>query len=176
MVGNDDWQEQRLSNLGLHRTFGPTISRVDAGSYKGWVESEFLGRRVSRQVLKPYQTLLLGTRNALSQNQQLLKRTKCEKLFYAQETASKINGLQVPSQTMNCYEFQPFEELLDGEHVVYPWEKTFEEARDDPVLILHSSGTTGKRSCAFANAGELTISRGSQTGDHDPRNVFGDRP
>lgn len=36
------------------------------------------------------------------------------------------------------------EELLDGPLFPdYPFEKTFEEARTDPFVVLHTSGSTG---------------------------------
>lgn len=36
------------------------------------------------------------------------------------------------------------DELLDGPVVpIYPFEKTFEEARTEPFVTLHTSGSTG---------------------------------
>jgi len=37
-----------------------------------------------------------------------------------------------------------FEELLAADIKVYPYTKKFNEVANDPVLVLHSSGTTGE--------------------------------
>ena len=42
-------------------------------------------------------------------------------------------------------------ELLDREHPNYPYTKTYEEARDDPFVSLHTSGSTGK--CSYWDYG-----------------------
>lgn len=34
--------------------------------------------------------------------------------------------------------------LLSGRALHYPYKKTFEEARHDPLVMLHTSGSTGK--------------------------------
>lgn len=91
------------------------------------------------------QLLLLGTRNAVLQNRQLLYRTKCTRMLYADRMASEIEGLQTDAQELSCHRYQSFQEILAAKSAVFPWTKTFQEARDDPVLILHSSGTTGKQ-------------------------------
>ena len=40
----------------------------------------------------------------------------------------------------------PLEELLDEDEVPnYPFSKSFEEIQDDPVVVLHTSGSTGKQ-------------------------------
>lgn len=36
------------------------------------------------------------------------------------------------------------DELLREEEVLpYPYEKSYEEAKDDPIFVLHTSGSTG---------------------------------
>ena len=45
----------------------------------------------------------------------------------------KMEVLEVPS----------INELLEGKARPYPYAKTFEEAKHEPLLVLHTSGTTG---------------------------------
>ena len=46
-----------------------------------------------------------------------------------------------------------FLEMLESNPEHYPYEKGFDEARDDPILVLHSSGSPGKflLTCALAS-------------------------
>ena len=36
------------------------------------------------------------------------------------------------------------EELLTSRPHHFPYDKTFDEAEDDPVIVCHTSGSTGK--------------------------------
>ena len=36
------------------------------------------------------------------------------------------------------------EALLHKEHPAFPYHKTYEESHDDPIYVLHTSGSTGK--------------------------------
>lgn len=44
---------------------------------------------------------------------------------------------------MQVYQIPELEELLDQDHPHYHFEKTFEQARGEPLVVLHTSGTTG---------------------------------
>ncbi|KAL2288752.1 hypothetical protein FJTKL_03420 [Diaporthe vaccinii] len=66
-------------------------------------------------------------------------------------------------------EFQavpPFQEMLDGDGntTPYPYGKTFEEARDDPIVVLHSSGSTGLPK-------PITITHGSIAAHDNDHNI-----
>lgn len=45
---------------------------------------------------------------------------------------------------MRVLQFPALEELLSGQALQYPYRKTFEEAYHDPLVSIHTSGTTGK--------------------------------
>jgi acyl-coenzyme A synthetase/AMP-(fatty) acid ligase len=45
----------------------------------------------------------------------------------------KLRTLEIPSDM----------ELLSERHPHYRYDKTFESARDEPLVVLHTSGTTG---------------------------------
>jgi hypothetical protein len=60
----------------------------------------------------------------------------------------KLQKLQIPS----------LEQLLDSRDIPnYPYQKTFEQAKDDPIFVLHTSGSTGHYS--LLNSEYLTDNR-----------------
>lgn len=88
----------------------------------------------------------------MSQNKSMLDESKCKALFYGSEAAAAI-GLSDHGSTdalhasMICV--PSLEDLLQVPEntKLYPYLKTFEEARDEPCLILHSSGSTRRYTC-----------------------------
>jgi len=53
-------------------------------------------------------------------------------------------NLQSATHGLSCRMCPSFEELLAADIKVYPYTKKFNEVANDPVLVLHSSGTTGE--------------------------------
>lgn len=47
------------------------------------------------------------------------------------------------SHNLRILEIPSVEELLDISHPHYPYDKSFEETRKEPLVVLHTSGTTG---------------------------------
>lgn len=45
---------------------------------------------------------------------------------------------------MRVLQFPNLEALLSGRALHYPYRKTFQEGYNDPLLSIHTSGTTGK--------------------------------
>lgn len=77
----------------------------------------------------------------------MITRSGCRALFFAEEmtmVAEALSASQLPGVVTKPV--PSLEELLPTpeDTEIYSYEKTFEEARDDPCLILHSSGSTGK--------------------------------
>lgn len=44
---------------------------------------------------------------------------------------------------MSTFEVPELEELLTQRYPLYEYSKTFEEAKHEPLVVLHTSGTTG---------------------------------
>ena len=61
--------------------------------------------------------------------------------------ASFAQGLlaQYPIKTFNIPSLSQL--LAEDEVPSYPFTKTFDEAKNDPVLVLHTSGSTGQYTC-----------------------------
>lgn len=82
-------------------------------------------------------------RNPASINISLLEQTKCIKFIYATEMSQKVNDLQTGKKDLQLLAVASLHDMLQGHSKYYSYEPTFAEARWNPVLILHSSGSTG---------------------------------
>ena len=88
-----------------------------------------------------YKLLLLSPRNSIAGHVHVLDKTDCQ-IFLKPSTVSIDHILhERPIPVFNIAELEDF--LQEKEVPIYPFNKTFEEARNDPALILHSSGSTG---------------------------------
>jgi len=87
--------------------------------------------------------MLPAPRNSIDGMLSLFDATNCQCLLRAAPTKTE----HIQSRThIKVLVVPELDELLrgDGEAVCsYPFHKTFEEAKFDPVIVLHTSGTTG---------------------------------
>lgn len=73
----------------------------------------------------------------------LLEKLQCTTLFTPEEM-SETTGAVLERRHMNKYILPDLDHFLAQTFVKpYPYSKTFEEARKDPYVVLHSSGSTG---------------------------------
>jgi thioester reductase-like protein len=89
------------------------------------------------------QVLLPSLRNSAWMNASLMEQTKCSHLLYAPEVETFVTPLLGNLPNLQMHAIQPLESLLQLRSPHYPYKKSYEEAKWDPVLILHSSGSTG---------------------------------
>jgi acyl-coenzyme A synthetase/AMP-(fatty) acid ligase len=95
--------------------------------------------------------LFPSPRNSAQAHYAVLKAAGCSKFLYATTTRTLVQGLQEGWAVEEGTNGELFtlavpeaDHFLDDTPVpYYAYEKTFEEARRDPFLILHTSGTTG---------------------------------
>lgn len=75
-----------------------------------------------------------------------MNATGSNKVLYATELGPLMKPLEAMAPSTEFEGVPPFQEMLDGDGdtTPYPYEKTFAEARNDPIVVLHSSGSTGK--------------------------------
>jgi acyl-coenzyme A synthetase/AMP-(fatty) acid ligase len=74
----------------------------------------------------------------------LIDSTNCKVWLYAKDDAR--GPLVGPDSGLKIYALPSLEWMLDNEEQKqYQYEKTFEQAKWDEVVIIHTSGTTGKR-------------------------------
>ncbi|KAI8950476.1 hypothetical protein F4801DRAFT_548745 [Xylaria longipes] len=93
-----------------------------------------------------YKVLFISPRNQAAQNERMVLHSGCRALFYGEEMATIVDTLRRGRlQEVTIKSVPSLDELLQTPEDVdiYRYERTFDEARDEPCLILHSSGSTG---------------------------------
>ena len=83
----------------------------------------------------------------------LLEQTKSTKFLYGIELSDKVHDLQKQKKNLHTFTVQSLSDMLQEHSTHYPYEVEFSDVRWDPVLILHSSGSTGKISMQEQRAG-----------------------
>lgn len=112
------------------------------GMFDRYMSSDY-ERRLTRLV----EVLFISPRNQSFQNEKMILQSECRALFYAEEMDIVSETLRVPQlQTIVIKPVPSLDELLQTPEDIelYPYERSFDETRDEPCLILHSSGSTGK--------------------------------
>ncbi len=90
-----------------------------------------------------YQTLLPSTRNSESGNLSLLYDLECTKFFCSSEWIPQVEQLKQTKTDLRIFEIPSIEHMLANSTKHYPYDKTFAEAENDPIICCHTSGSTG---------------------------------
>lgn len=85
--------------------------------------------------------LLNSPRNSIPAYTNLFKTTDC-KVMFATESLQPVVDEIVAAHTLRVIRAPSVEELLTTKYPHYAFDKTFDEARDEPLVVLHTSGTT----------------------------------
>ena len=72
----------------------------------------------------------------------LFSLLKCHKLVTPNPRPQAVTAI-VANHEIEVLEIPTVAELLSKVYPHYPYEKSFEQARTDPLVVLHTSGTTG---------------------------------
>jgi acyl-CoA synthetase (AMP-forming)/AMP-acid ligase II len=87
--------------------------------------------------------LLPSPRNALPNNASLLDTTKCTTLFYTGSLVAQAKAIQELVSDLQIFSLPSLDEMTASEPKHYPYTKAWAEAKDDVVMIVHTSGSTG---------------------------------
>ena len=81
----------------------------------------------------------------MSTNVSLLEQTRCTKILASEELAEYVQALAAQRLDLDCMEVGSLETMLENHTDVkyFPFDKVFAEAQPEPILVLHSSGSTG---------------------------------
>ncbi|KAI1505473.1 acetyl-CoA synthetase-like protein [Biscogniauxia marginata] len=117
-------------------------SRFDTIAYMGLGDLRYVAVFLAA-VKCGYKVLLPSLRNSAWMNASLLKQTDCSHVLYAPEVEALVNPLLKERPDLRIHKVLPLEELIRSDAKHYPFDKEYEDAKWDPILILHSSGSTG---------------------------------
>lgn len=96
--------------------------------------------RLCSVALLTQQVLLPSPRNPSTTNLSLVEQSQCTKLVYVEETAAMA---QILLEDRSSFQLPSLEKLLFANPKPLGYDLRFAEARDEPILMLHSSGSTG---------------------------------
>ncbi|KAH8779796.1 nonribosomal peptide synthetase [Diaporthe sp. PMI_573] len=90
-----------------------------------------------------YAALFISPRNSKEGQLNLFDKTSCNILAFAGSQKQAVQPL-LAERDMQAVEVSPLDAWFPKEQVPhFPYTKTFDEAEWDPILILHTSGSTG---------------------------------
>lgn len=81
-------------------------------------------------------------RNSIPAHANLFKILDCKVLITVNPTLPMAPAI-IKATGVQAIECPSVEELLDNSYPHYPFNKTFAQARKEPLVVLHTSGTTG---------------------------------
>ncbi len=97
-----------------------------------------------------------STRNNTESQVSLLQVTKCQKLLYSKEYAKRIQPW-VQESGVGAMAMLGLDQVLDDAPApIHPYNETFESAEFDPVVIMHTSGSTGIPKPIYCKQGLFT--------------------
>ncbi|KAL8793203.1 MAG: hypothetical protein Q9195_004233 [Heterodermia aff. obscurata] len=148
----------------LQSTFGPTLNydfetltyigvpdlrysivfyaAVKCG-YKVWLLEVSNRSGIVFPKLISVKVLLPSPRNPATTNLSLMKQTKSTKILYTSELEAILQNLLASVQDIQCATVGSLDSLLEANGPSFPFGPDFDEAVRQPVVVLHSSGSTG---------------------------------
>lgn len=94
-------------------------------------------------------------RNAEAGQLHVLNDAKCTKLLHSSEFLANAKTLQEKKTDLDLeiLELGPLDELIDKPATHFPYTKVWANSWKEPVIIAHSSGSTGRYSRPLINFG-----------------------
>lgn len=71
-----------------------------------------------------------------------MKQLNCKTLLLPTKRPPDVDSI-LDIYGMRVFQIPELTDLLDQTHPDYPFDKTFDEARSETLIVLHISGTTG---------------------------------
>lgn len=103
-----------------------------------------------------YQALFISTRNSAEAQVNLFELTNCNILVFDQSYKATVQPW-LHEREMTAILALPADEWFPADQEDFPYNKTFEEAEWDPLMVLHTSGSTGFPKPIVARQGMLAV-------------------
>jgi acyl-CoA synthetase (AMP-forming)/AMP-acid ligase II len=100
--------------------------------------------------------LFISPRNSSEAQLSLFKATNCELLFYAEPFQTMIQHW-LREHLMQVIMVPSADEWLRLTPALFPYNRAFDEGRWDPLIVLHTSGSTGLPKPIIVRQGSLAI-------------------
>ncbi|KAJ6442161.1 L-aminoadipate-semialdehyde dehydrogenase [Purpureocillium lavendulum] len=102
------------------------------------------------------QGFFISPRNSVEGQLRLLKATNCRNLWYAESFRSIVQPW-IDQREMTATEVPSAVEWLSSEAKMFPYNRSFEEARFEPLCVLHTSGSTGFPKPIVVRQGSMAV-------------------
>ncbi|GJN72092.1 L-aminoadipate-semialdehyde dehydrogenase [Purpureocillium lilacinum] len=102
------------------------------------------------------QGFFISPRNSVEGQLRLLKATNCTNLWYAESFRSIVQPW-IDQRKMTAKIVPSAEEWLGSEGKPFPYDRPFEEARFEPLCVLHTSGSTGFPKPIVVRQGSMAV-------------------
>ena len=76
-----------------------------------------------------------------------MDQTSCVKILYAAEVAPVISQIRANKNVIVAEEIGTFQAMLSSSPNHFYYNQEYNLAKNNPVVVLHSSGSTGRLSC-----------------------------
>ncbi|KXH65933.1 thioester reductase domain-containing protein [Colletotrichum salicis] len=104
-----------------------------------------------------YKALLISPRNSFEGQMNLFEKTDCHIICFDSSFKDVIQPL-LEERPMDAIMVSSADAWLSDDEVPhFPYTKTYEEAQNDPVVVLHTSGSTGLPKPIVARVGMLAV-------------------
>jgi acyl-CoA synthetase (AMP-forming)/AMP-acid ligase II len=90
-----------------------------------------------------FKALFVSPRNSLEAQLNLFEETSCDLLYHDKQYASIVQPWVNGRPKMRSVVLTAFATWITGTAVPFPYTKTFAEAEWDPMVVVHTSGSTG---------------------------------
>lgn len=92
-----------------------------------------------------HQLMIPSVRNSQQQHLAVFSEASCRIVYYTPEMAAIVAQLKEAMPNLQAFEVPPLDSLLTAGATAkhYPYTKKWVDARTDPIIIAHSSGSTG---------------------------------
>ncbi|KAJ4147015.1 hypothetical protein LMH87_001568 [Akanthomyces muscarius] len=147
----------------VNRTANWLVERFGKPEHKSFPSLAYVGPNDARYLVlfaagakAGYQIMFPSTRNNTESQVSLLQVTKCQKLLYSKEYARRIQPW-VQESGVGAMAMLGLDQVLDDAPApIHPYNETFESAEFDPVVIMHTSGSTGIPKPIYCKQGLFT--------------------
>lgn len=90
-----------------------------------------------------HQLMIPSVRNSESQQLSVFEAAKCTRVLHTPTFESTINNLKRSMHELRNFSVPDLDQLIGIECVHYKYNRTWAEGKTDPIIIAHSSGSTG---------------------------------
>ena len=87
--------------------------------------------------------LLPSPRNPIATNISLMEQTQSSHIVHSKELTPLVDGICAAKTDLKRMAINSLDELLEAQTETFPFNLTFDQAVDQPIVVLHSSGSTG---------------------------------